>query len=249
MPAMKRRPASAGARRPAKPKPAAGPAAAVRGPALRGLAVRGPAVRGHSDRGPSDRTDNPATDLGRTARRLRESQNLTLADVARRANISSAMLSRLETGRVSPSLETIVALAQSLGVTPSALMQRVGADDGGAQLIRAGEGLETVRSGTRRGHTYHLLAAQRGPRKVFEPFLVTLNDRSEVFPGFQHPGVEFLHVLTGVLHYRHGRQTYVMRPGDTLTFRGDVAHGPERLDKVPIRMLSIIIYPTAEEAE
>src|SRR6202158_5013582 len=136
----------------------------------------------------SGRAESPAIDLGRTARRLRESQNLTLADVAGRANISSAMLSRLETGRVSPSLETIVALAQALGVTPSALMQRVGADDGGAQLIRAGEGLETVRSGTRRGHTYHLLAAQRGPRKVFEPFLVTLNDRREVFPGFARPG-------------------------------------------------------------
>jgi transcriptional regulator with XRE-family HTH domain len=197
-----------------------------------------------------DRSDSPAVDLGRTARRLRESQNLTLADVARRSNISSAMLSRLETGRVSPSLETIVALAQSLGVTPSVLMQRVGADDGaGAQLIRAGEGLETVRSGTRRGHTYHLLAAQRGPRKVFEPFLVMMNDRSEVFPGFQHPGIEFLHLLTGILHYRHGRHTYVMRPGDTLTFRGDVAHGPERLEKVPIRMLSIIIYDTGEDAQ
>jgi transcriptional regulator with XRE-family HTH domain len=193
----------------------------------------------------ADRTHNPALDLGRTARRLREGQHLTLADVARRASISSAMLSRLETGRVSPSLETMVALSQALGVTPSVLLQRVGAEDGGAQLIRAGEGLETVRSGTRRGHTYHLLAAQRGPRKVFEPFLVTLNDRSEVFPGFQHPGIEFLHVLTGSLHYRHGRHTYVMRPGDTLTFRGDVAHGPERLEKVPIRMLSIIIYQTA----
>lgn len=195
----------------------------------------------------ADRTHSPAVDLGRTARRLRESQNLTLADVARRANISSAMLSRLETGRVSPSLETIVALSQALGVTASALMQRVGVEDGGAQLIRAGEGLETVRSGTRRGHTYHLLAAQRGPRKVFEPFLVTLNDRSEVFPGFQHPGIEFLHVLTGSLHYRHGRHTYVLRPGDTLTFRGDVAHGPERLEKVPIRMLSIIIYQSTED--
>ena len=193
------------------------------------------------------RANSPAIDLGRTARRLRESQNLTLADVAARANISSAMLSRLETGRVSPSLETIVALSQALGVTASVLMQRVGADDGGAQLIRAGEGLETVRSGTRRGHTYHLLAAQRGPRKVFEPFLVTLNDRSEVFPGFQHPGVEFIHLLSGILHYRHGRHTYVLKPGDTLTFRGDVAHGPERLEKVPIRMLSIIIYPNEEE--
>ena len=189
-----------------------------------------------------ERTQSPAVDLGRTARRLRESQNLTLADVARRAEISSAMLSRLETGRVSPSLETIVALARALGVTASALMQRVGADDGGAQLIRAGEGLETVRSGTRRGHTYHLLAAQRGPRKIFEPFLVTLNDRSEVFPGFQHPGIEFIHLLSGVLHYRHGRHTYVLRPGDSLTFSGDIAHGPERLEKVPIRMLSLIIY-------
>jgi transcriptional regulator with XRE-family HTH domain len=189
-----------------------------------------------------ERSQSPAVDLGRTARRLRESQNLTLADVAGRADISSAMLSRLETGRVSPSLETIVALSEALGVTASALMQRVGVDDGGAQLIRAGEGLETVRSGTRRGHTYHLLAAQRGPRKVFEPFLVTLNDRSEVFPGFQHPGIEFIHMLAGLMHYRHGRHTYVLRPGDTLTFRGDIAHGPERLEKIPIRMLSLIIY-------
>jgi transcriptional regulator with XRE-family HTH domain len=191
----------------------------------------------------------PAIDLGRTARRLRESQKLTLVEVAHRAGISSAMLSRLETGRVSPSLETIVALAHALGVTPSALMQRVGADDGGAQLIRAGEGLETMRSGTRRGHTYHLLAAQRGPRKVFEPFLVTLNDRSEVFPGFQHPGVEFIHLLSGILRYRHGRHSYVLRPGDTLTFRGDVVHGPERLEKVPIRMLSIIMYDDTGERE
>lgn len=195
----------------------------------------------------SGRGQSPAVDLGRTARRLRETQNLTLADVAARADISSAMLSRLETGRVSPSLETIVALSQALGVTTSMLMQRVGADDGGAQLIKAGEGLEIVRSGTRRGHTYHLLAAQRGPRKVFEPFLVTLNDKSEVFPGFQHPGIEFIHLLTGVIHYRHGRHTYLLNPGDTLTFRGDVAHGPERLEKVPIRMLSIIIYTDPDD--
>jgi len=210
---------------------------------------RGPKRRPSSatTRAGVEHVQNPALDLGRTARRLRESQDLTLADVGRRANISSAMLSRLETGRVSPSLETIVALAQALGVTPSMLMQRIGADDGGAQLIRAGEGLETVRSGTRRGHTYHLLAAQRGPRKTFEPFLVTFNDKSEVFPGFQHPGIEFIHMLTGIIHYRHGRHTYVLRPGDTLTFRGDVAHGPERLEKMPIRLLSLIIYANEEE--
>lgn len=186
--------------------------------------------------------EQAAAGLGRVARRMREGQALTLAEVAQRANISPAMLSRLETGHASPSLETIVSLASALGVKPALLLQELGDDDEEAQLVRASEGLEVVRRGTKRGHDYRLLAAPRGPHKLFEPFLVTLNDESEVFPGFQHPGTEFLHVLAGEIVYRHGRRSYHLRAGDSLTFRGDVAHGPEKLVKVPIRLLSVIIY-------
>jgi transcriptional regulator with XRE-family HTH domain len=180
--------------------------------------------------------------LGSVARRVRERQDLTLTDVASSAGISAGMLSRLETGHVTPSLETLVALAGALGVRPALLLQQVGGDEEGAQRVPAGQGLEVVRRGTRRGHTYHLLAAQRGPRKSFEPFLVTLTDKSEVFPGFQHPGTEFIYILAGSLTYRHGSHSYPLEPGDSLTFRGGVPHGPETLDKVPIRMLSIMIY-------
>jgi len=180
--------------------------------------------------------------LGAVARRVRESQGLTLTDVATSAGISAGMLSRLETGHVTPSLETLLALAGALGVRPALLLQQIGGDEEGAQRVPAGQGLEVVRRGTRRGHTYHLLAAQRGPRKSFEPFLVTLTDKSEVFPGFQHPGTEFIYLLAGSLTYRHGSHSYPLAAGDSLTFRGDVPHGPETLGKVPIRMLSIIVY-------
>lgn len=183
-----------------------------------------------------------AASIGSVARRIREQLGLTLASVAQRAQISPGMLSRLETGRVSPSLETIVALAEVLGIRPALLLQDIGGDEGGAQHVPGGLGLEVVRRGTKRGHTYHLLAAQRGPQKVFEPFLVTLTDKSEIFPGFQHSGTEFIYILSGEICYRHGRSSYVLKAGDSLTFRGDIAHGPERLVKVPIRMLSIIIY-------
>ena len=91
--------------------------------------------------------------LGATARRVRESQGLTLTDVATTAGISAGMLSRLETGRVTPSLDTLVALAGALGVRPALLLQQVGGDDEGAQRVPAGQGLEVVRRGTRRGHT------------------------------------------------------------------------------------------------
>jgi transcriptional regulator with XRE-family HTH domain len=192
----------------------------------------------------------PAADfsasIGRVARRIREDLGLTLANVAEQARISPGMLSRLETGRVSPSLETIVALAEVLGVRPALLLQEVGDEEGDAQHVPDGQGLEVVRRGTKRGHTYHLLAAQRGPRKVFEPFLVTLTDKSEIFPGFQHAGTEFIHILSGEIRYRHGKESFQLKEGDSLTFRGDVAHGPERLVKVPIVMLSVIIYGGGE---
>lgn len=184
-------------------------------------------------------------DLGCEARRLREEQRLRITEVAERAGFSPAMLSRLETGAAMPSLDTVVALASALGVTPAQLFQNSGATSESAQLVKTGQGLEVVRRGTRKRHTYHLLASPRGPKKIFEPFLVTLTDKSEAFPDFQHPGVEFIYILSGSLIYRHGGQSYPLSAGDSLTFRGDIPHGPESLGTVPIRMLSILIY--AEE--
>jgi len=66
--------------------------------------------------------------------------------------------------------------------------------EGGAQLVKSGEGMEVVRRGTERGHTYHLLAYDQGPNKLFEPFLVlwTMPLKS---PTFEHPGIEFIYML------------------------------------------------------
>ncbi|MEJ0099140.1 MAG: XRE family transcriptional regulator [Pseudomonadota bacterium] len=183
-----------------------------------------------------------AAQVGATVRRLRAAQGLTLAELAGSASISSAMLSRMERGDVSPSLDTLAQLAAALNTSCAALLRDPDKVASDAQLVKKGEGLEVVRRGTKRGHTYHLLASDRGPRKAFEPFLVTLTDKSELFPEFEHSGTEMIHILEGSLRYKHGNETFPLKPGDTLTFRGDVPHGPDKLLKTPIRMLSIIIY-------
>lgn len=180
--------------------------------------------------------------VGANVRRLRQAQGLTAAELAASANISAAMLSRLERGDVSPSLDTLAALASALGTAVAVLLRSPEAIQSDAQHVRRGEGLEVVRRGTKRGHTYHLLASNRGPRRIFEPFLVTLTSKSEEFPEFDHPGTEFIHILEGSLRYRHGPESFLLKPGDSLTFRGDVPHGPEELIKLPVRMLSIIVY-------
>lgn len=180
--------------------------------------------------------------IGSVLREQRLAQSLTLEDVAGLAGLSRGMLSKIENGQVSASLDTLQRLVAALGTTLTNLFRNYDVPEGGAQHIKAGEGLEVVRRGTKRGHTYHLLAYDQGPQKQVEPFLITMDDASEVFPTFKHPGIEFIYMLEGKLEYRHGRNTYLLEPGDSLTFKGSIPHGPERLIKVPIRFLAIINY-------
>lgn len=186
--------------------------------------------------------------LGNTIRELRQQHGLTIAEVAEQVGLSRGMLSKIENAQTSTSLETLAKLAGALGVSLATLFRNYNMPEGGAQLVKNGEGMEVVRRGTKRGHTYHLLAYDQGPTKLFEPFLITMDDASEVFPTFEHPGIEFIHMLAGKIEYRHGQSTYLLEPGDSLTFQGDIPHGPEKLIELPIRFLAIIHYsiPPAE---
>jgi len=184
--------------------------------------------------------------IGLVLREKRQAQSLTIADVASLAGVSRGMLSKIENGQVSTSLETLHRISDALGMTLAQLFKNFDVPTGGAQHVKSGEGLEVVRRGTRRGHTYHLLAYDQGPRKQVEPFLITMDDASEVFPTFTHPGTEFIYMLEGRIEYRHGRSTYLLEPGDSLTFKGSIPHGPERLIEVPIRFLAVINYGDEE---
>lgn len=180
--------------------------------------------------------------VGHALRELRLAHRLTLSQVADRAGVSRSLLSKIENGLVSTSLETLARLAQALGVSLSALFRHWDVPEGRAQLVRHGEGMEVVRRGTDSGHTYHLLAYDAGPRKRFEPFLISIDDAGEVFPTFEHPGTEFIHMLSGRMVYRHGQQAYALGPGDSLTFSGEIPHGPAELVELPIRFITVIVY-------
>lgn len=185
--------------------------------------------------------------LGLQIKRQRQAQDLKLSDVAKIADISQGMLSKIENAQVSTSLDTLSRLCDVLGLPLSKLFSEYDQQDGSALLVKADQGMEVVRRGTEKGHTYHLLNHTRGPKKSFEAYMVSMDDASEEFPTFSHPGTEFLHLLEGELIYRHGNQLYHMETGDSLTFEGEIPHGPEQLVQVPIRLLSIMNYGNDKE--
>ena len=177
------------------------------------------------------------------ADRLLKALGLTVGDVAAATGLSVGMLSKIENGNTSPSLTTLQTLARALGVPITLLFQRF-EERRGAVFVKAGTGVELERRGTRAGHQYNLLghigATASGVQ--VEPYLITLSTESDVFPTFQHEGLEFLYMLEGEVVYRHGEQLFTMQPGDSLFFDADAPHGPERLVTLPARYLSVISY-------
>jgi transcriptional regulator with XRE-family HTH domain len=182
------------------------------------------------------------TVIGRQVRSYRQQSGLIISELARNANLSPGMLSKIENGQTSPSLSTLQNLARALNI-PVTTLFRGFEEARDAVFVKSSKGLTIERRGTRAGHQYQLLGhSVDGPIPV-EPYLITLTEKSDVFPIFQHGGLEFLYILEGEMTYRHGGNTYDMSPGDSLFFDADAPHGPEVLRKLPIRFLSVISYP------
>lgn len=186
--------------------------------------------------------------LGREIRQLRKKYGMTVIALANQAGLSSGMLSKIENGLTSPSLSTIQALASALNVSVTALFRRH-EQRRDATMVKAGEGLIIHRRGSLAGHEYRLLGHSVGKNVTMEPYLITLTDKSEVFPSFQHSGTEFIYVLEGRIDYHHSGVTYELGPGDSLFFDGEAPHGPEKLIQTPIRFICCIAHGEDEPEE
>ncbi len=182
--------------------------------------------------------------IGRELRAFRKQKGLTVAELAAQTGLSIGMLSKIENGNTSPSLTTLQTLAHALSVPLTAFFRRY-EEHREAVHTRAGEGVEIERAGTRAGHQYNLLGhiGANASGVMVEPYLITLSSASDIFPAFQHGGIETIYMLEGELLYRHSDRLYHLRPGDTLFFDADAPHGPEGLERLPARYLSIIAYP------
>lgn len=177
--------------------------------------------------------------IGKQVRHHRKQLGLNINEFCKLADLSPGMMSKIENGHTSPSLATLSALSNALKVPVTALFRSY-EEQRDAIFVQAGQGLTIERRGTRAGHQYQLLGHSLHGDVSVEPYLITLEKKSDVFPLFQHVGVEFIYVISGSMVYTHGSSTYRLMQGDSLFFDSDVTHGPEELIDLPVRFLSVM---------
>jgi len=182
--------------------------------------------------------------IGTQVRDYRKLAGLTVSELASTADISTAMLSRIENGQISPSLGTLQLLAGALNMPLSMLLASFEGKRG-CSYVKHGEGVSIRRRGTKVGHHYQVLGESLGGNIAVEPYLITLGKDAVPYTEFRHEGIEFIHMLQGEVAYAHGDKSYRLAPGDSILFDSAELHGPEELIKLPTVYLSIIIYQRA----
>jgi len=183
--------------------------------------------------------------VGSRVRELRQALNMTMSAFATDAGISLGMLSKIEHGQSAPSLSTLARLAGTAKVPVTALFRGLD-EEHDLVIVRAGEGHEIHHDRGGPDRLYQDLGTLRGPNRVIEPMITTITEPGGVFPLYQHPGVEFLHILEGSLNYGYGAKSYLLKVGDTMQIHGEVAHGPVEFVELPVRFISIKVYPATE---
>ena len=167
--------------------------------------------------------------VGEKIRALRLKKKIGLVELGRHTGLSPALLSKIERGRLFPTLPTLlrIALVFSVGLDfffsgarDKPLVAVVRKKDRVALPDRPGG-----RPVSYRFESLDYPATERRFSSYYAEFLpIALED----VPRHDHPGVEFIYAVQGTLSVYVGEAEHKLQPGDTMYFDATVPHGYRR---------------------
>lgn len=167
--------------------------------------------------------DETIVRIGPRVRALRDAMDLSLRDLAERSGVSAPMLSQVERGETSPTLQVAARIAAGLDLRLSQLLRL---DEGGSvTIVRADD---RKPGAARNGHAFEILTpslpGQRAElsRHTLAPGIATGGADD---PPIHEPGArEIALVEHGSLTLEIDGERHALHTGDCVTFDADLPH-------------------------
>ena len=181
---------------------------------------------------------NPIADRLAEHRKL---NGLTLEELARRASLTKSYLSKLERGLSSPTIATILKLAEALGVTVDQLITPR-RQESEILHVKATDRVPFSRSAERPGYTYEAIATERADKSMM-PFIMMPPFAIKDGPMSSHTGEELIFVVSGEMEVVFEDRTIHMVAGDSLYFNASIPHRSRSLGKTQAQALVVVSRP------
>ncbi|MEO1010210.1 MAG: XRE family transcriptional regulator [Bacteroidota bacterium] len=185
----------------------------------------------------------PIHRIGPKIREMRKKQGIKLGDLAEASGMSNALLSKIENGRVVPTLTKLLDVMQVLSVTPEDFFKEITAATHLSvhTLIKKEAYVGYVKEESAKGFEYKSILDKTLLDLAFQVSHVRLE------PNNQRPKVctdafEFLYVLQGEIEYKIGDETIIIQEGDSFFFDGMLPHVPLNKTKSPVEYLVVYFF-------
>jgi len=174
--------------------------------------------------------------LGANLRQVRRSRRLSLAQLAKASGVSRAMLSQIELGKSTPTVNVLWRITRALDIPFASLVEEPKAAQ--VLVMRAGGALRvTSPDGSVVSRT---LFPARSPADL-EVQEVRLNPRAVECPAERRPGGKMhLVVVEGTVALTVAGERHVLETGDAALFESEVAHQYANEGAVPARMVLLV---------
>lgn len=165
--------------------------------------------------------------IGQKIRDLRQQQRMTLQDLSEGTELSKPLLSQVENDQVIPPLATLLRISRALRVPLQTFFEEE-ANTQKCLVVRADDSEKMNRrpshGGAPQPYFYHSLAYGK-KHKHMEPFLVEFDPaQTDQAQPVSHPGEEFFYILEGQVELKHGSETHILNPGDSVYWDSNEPH-------------------------
>jgi transcriptional regulator with XRE-family HTH domain len=182
----------------------------------------------------------PSTEeIGSRIRFLRRQRKLTLEELAASSGITKSYLSKIERGISVPSSSTALKVAGAFSITISQLVGEEQADEA-ICVVRKGERKHFMRDGSEQGYNYEMLAAPKRFKNM-EPFIMHPPREFQENRFFEHPGEEFILVLSGVVEIEFVNRRIELEAGDAIYFDAHLPHRSRSLGGKPAEAMVVVM--------
>jgi transcriptional regulator with XRE-family HTH domain len=168
-------------------------------------------------------------EIGVKMRALRLKKKLGLVDLGKHTGLSPALLSKIERGRLFPTLPTLLRIALVFGVGLEYFF--AGAREKPLVAVtRKSDRVELPERPGARETAYRFAsldyaATERRFNCYYAEFLPVA---AEKLRSHNHPGVEFIYVMNGILSVHMNADEHVLEAGDAIYFDATIPHAYRR---------------------